>query len=163
MTGPVEVRRASVADLDAVAPLFDAYRVFYGLPSDPAAARAWLDERMRSGTSTVLVAHRPDPDGPDGSGGPGGPVLGFSQLYPSFCSLELAPIVVLYDLFVSPDARGAGVASALLEAAREFGEASGAARLELSTAHTNVTAQRLYESLGWQADEEYRHYELPLR
>jgi ribosomal protein S18 acetylase RimI-like enzyme len=157
MTDPVAVRRASVADLDAVAPLFDAYRVFYGLPSDPAAARAWLDERMRTGTSTVLVAHRPAPDGP------GGPALGFSQLYPSFCSLELAPIVVLYDLFVTPDARGAGVASALLEAAREFGEASGAARLELSTAHTNVTAQRLYESLGWQADEEYRHYELPLR
>ncbi|MBF4572591.1 GNAT family N-acetyltransferase [Herbiconiux sp. VKM Ac-1786] len=153
----VEVRRASVADLDAVAPLFDAYRVFYGLPSDPAAARAWLDERMRTGTSTVLVAHRPDADGRTGR------LLGFSQLYPSFCSLELAPIVVLYDLFVTPDARGEGVATALLEAAREFGEASGAARLELSTAHTNVTAQRLYEALGWQPDEEYRHYELPLR
>ncbi|NQX35186.1 GNAT family N-acetyltransferase [Herbiconiux sp. VKM Ac-2851] len=157
MTDPVAVRRASVADLDAVAPLFDAYRVFYALPSDPAAARAWLEQRMRTGTSTVLVAHRPDPDGP------GGPALGFSQLYPSFCSLELAPIVVLYDLFVTPDARGAGVASALLEAAREFSEASGAARLELSTAHTNVTAQRLYEARGWRLEAEYRHYELPLR
>jgi len=36
------ISRAALADLDALAPLFDAYRVFYGRPSDPAMARAFL-------------------------------------------------------------------------------------------------------------------------
>jgi ribosomal protein S18 acetylase RimI-like enzyme len=151
------VRRATLDDLDAVAPLFDAYREFYGLPVDAgasAAARAYLGERMRRDESIVLVA-TVEP-------GASAPLAGFTQLYPSFCSLELAPIFVLYDLFVHPDARGRGVATALLDAARQLGVDSGAARLELSTAHTNTTAQRLYESLGWQRDEEYLHYELPL-
>lgn len=145
------VRPATLADLDEVAPLFDAYRVFYGYPADLDAARGYLDERLRSGTSTVLVAAVD-----------GGPLVGFSQLYPSFCSLELAPIIVLYDLYVHPDARGAGVATALLAAARALGESTGAARLELSTARTNLTAQRLYAAEGWRLDEEYLHYELPL-
>ncbi|MFB2596915.1 N-acetyltransferase family protein [Herbiconiux sp. P17] len=155
----ITVRRATLDDLDAVAPLFDAYRRFYGLPRDAsfsAAARAYLGERMRRGESIVLVAPVDDDDRAF-------PLAGFTQLYPSFCSLELAPIFVLYDLFVHPDARGRGVATALLEAARQLGADAGAARLELSTAHTNSTAQHLYESLGWQRDEEYLHYELPLR
>lgn len=149
------VRRAEPADLDAITALFDAYRVFYGLPSDAPAARHYLSERMSRAESVIFVAHA------DGSAG--GPLVGFTQLYPSFCSLELAPIAVLYDLYVAPSARGAGHASALLAAARDHGVAMGAARLELSTAVTNVTAQRLYESLGWKRDTEYLHYELPLR
>ncbi|MCS5718343.1 GNAT family N-acetyltransferase [Herbiconiux sp. CPCC 205763] len=157
------VRPATLDDLDAIAPLFDAYRGFYGLPrgaSASAAARSYLGERMSRGESIVLVA---TVDGADDEGDEGAPLAGFTQLYPSFCSLELAPILVLYDLFVQPDARGRGVATALLEAARQLGAEAGAARLELSTAHTNLTAQHLYESRGWQPDEEYRHYELPLR
>ena len=159
------VRRATLDDLDAVAPLFDAYREFYGLPGDAddgsgtrsasAAARAYLAERMTRDESVVLVA-TVEP-------GASAPLAGFTQLYPSFCSLELAPIFVLYDLFVHPDARGRGVATALLDAARQLGIEAGAARLELSTEHSNSTAQRLYQSLGWVRDEEFLHYELRLR
>lgn len=145
-------RIATLDDLESVAPLFAAYREFYGHPFDEPAARDYLDQRMRAGDSVILLASDDD-----------GRPTGFTQLYPSFCSLELAPIFVLYDLFVAPDARGTGVGTALLEAASAHGAASGAARLELSTAHTNTTAQRLYESLGWQPDDEYTHYELPLR
>jgi ribosomal protein S18 acetylase RimI-like enzyme len=148
----MSVRMATPADLDDLTPLFDAYRVFYGLPADASASRAYLGERMRAAESTVLVAVAAS-----------GALVGFTQLYPSFCSLELAPIVVLYDLYVQPEARGTGVARALLEAARQVALEAGAARLELSTAHTNVPAQRLYESLGWQPDTEFLHYELPLR
>lgn len=147
----VSVRPAGVEDLDELAPLFSAYRQFYGSEADVPAARAFLTARLRAGESTVFVAT-------DASG----PLLGFTQLYPSFCSLTLAPIFVLYDLFVSPEARGGGVATALLDAARAHGEASGCSRLELSTAVTNTPAQRLYRTHGWQLDDEYLHYELPL-
>jgi predicted GNAT family acetyltransferase len=32
----------------------------------------------------------------------------------------------------------------------------------LQTAHTNTTAQHLYESMGYRLDRDFRVYELPL-
>lgn len=147
------VRHATSEDIDALAPLFDGYRVFYGYESNLPVARDYIADRMSGGDSTVLVAVAPDEPSS---------LIGFTQLYPTWCSLELARIFVVYDLFVSPAGRGHGVAAALMEAARDFGAAQGAARLELATAHTNLPAQRLYGRLGWALDTEYRHYELPL-
>ena len=49
-----------------------------------------------------------------------------------------------------------------MERARQFGRASGAQRLELSTAEDNRPAQALYESLGYVRDEEFYFYELEL-
>jgi hypothetical protein len=50
------VKRAGPADVDAVAPLFDAYRQFYGQRSDLAAARAFLEERLRREESVIFFA-----------------------------------------------------------------------------------------------------------
>ncbi|HZS56572.1 MAG TPA: hypothetical protein VFA65_19350 [Bryobacteraceae bacterium] len=33
--GTVDVRQATVQDLELIVPLFDAYRQFYGQPSEP--------------------------------------------------------------------------------------------------------------------------------
>ena len=38
----MHIKRATISDLDDVAPLFDGYRQFYGQRSDVAAARAFL-------------------------------------------------------------------------------------------------------------------------
>jgi ribosomal protein S18 acetylase RimI-like enzyme len=50
----------------------------------------------------------------------------------------------------------------LLLGAAEAARASGAVRLKLSTAITNVSAQRLYAALGWKRDEEFCEYGLSL-
>ena len=42
------VRPATRSDLDALVPLFDGYRQFYGQPSDPAGAREFLAEIGRA-------------------------------------------------------------------------------------------------------------------
>ena len=42
----ITVRRATIADLDRLVQLFDAYRQFYRRPSDPEGARRFLAERM---------------------------------------------------------------------------------------------------------------------
>ncbi len=42
----VKVHRATATELEALAPLFDAYRVFYRQPSDLETARAFLGERL---------------------------------------------------------------------------------------------------------------------
>ena len=66
------------------------------------------------------------------------------------------------DLYVAPEARGGGVARALMLRARQLAEETDAVGLELATAHTNLPAQRLYESLGWRRDEKFPRYELVL-
>lgn len=45
--------------------------------------------------------------------------------------------------------------TSLLQFAVETARAVGVARVELATAIRNVSAQRLYEKLGWQRDEFY--------
>lgn len=144
-------RQANLDDLDRLAVLFDQYRQFYGEAGDLTLARSFLHERMVRDESIVLVA--PAHGTPDA----------FAQLYPTFCSVSAAPLLVLYDLFVAPAARGRGLARALLRSAQACGQARGAARLELATARTNLAAQRLYESMGWTRDEVFHHYALALR
>lgn len=146
------VRQAGPGDVDAVAPLFDAYRQFYQQPSDPALARAFIAERLARSESVIFLAERD------------GQAVGFVQLYPLFSSTVARPrrLWLLNDLFVLPSARGGGVARALMDRARRLGEETGAAGLELVTARTNAPAQRLYESLGWRHDDEFLRYELGL-
>jgi ribosomal protein S18 acetylase RimI-like enzyme len=150
MTSAPTVRRARRDDLDALVPLFDAYRRFYEQTGDIALASAFLDERLERGDSVIFVAEAEQQ------------LLGFCQLYPSWCSVAAARIFVLYDLFVDDGVRRAGVGRQLMLAAQAFGRAAGAARLDLSTARTNARAQALYESLGWRRDDVFLTYSLSL-
>ncbi|HXC66783.1 MAG TPA: GNAT family N-acetyltransferase [Nitrospiraceae bacterium] len=145
------VRRATSDDLDQLVTLFDGYRQFYGKTSDLSVARQFMTDRMSHGESVMLIAEDP-----------GGTAIGFVQLFPSFSSVLAAPIYLLSDLFVAPAARRRGVGALLLETAAETARAAGAVRLELSTAITNVSAQRLYKALGWKRDEEFYVYSLSL-
>lgn len=147
----ITIRQAAASDIDALAPLFDSYRQFYGRESDIRAAREFLLARFNHGESAVFIAH--DANVP----------IGFAQLYPSFSSVSLARTFVLNDLFVHESSRRKGVASLLLAAAVEFGKSLAAARLSLSTAISNDTAQALYQSAGWRRDEQFfvYHYAIP--
>ncbi len=147
----VTVRQATIHDLDIVVPLFDGYRQFYGEPADLELARRFLRERLQQQDSIVLLAIDEEGRG-----------IGFTQLYPLFSSVRAGRTYLLNDLFVVPDARRAGVAVALMREATDFARAMGARGMSLSTAHTNMPAQRLYESLGWKRDEHFREYNLPL-
>ncbi|MFM8900755.1 MAG: GNAT family N-acetyltransferase [Burkholderiales bacterium] len=138
-------------DLCAAAPLFDAYRQFYGQPSDLVASTQFLRERGALGQSVLLLARTSSAQ-----------VVGFSQIYPSFSSSSLASIWVLNDLFVSEAARRCGVARALLAAAESAARRAGAIRLTLKTQRKNRAAQALYEGMQWLRDEEFLTYHLRL-
>ena len=150
MPSTVETRRATLADAGLVAPLFDAYRQFYGQPADAALAATFIRDRLNNNESVIFIAF-------DGNA-----AVGFTQLYRSFSSVSARPIWILNDLFVSPAARRTGVGRVLLEAARNHGLATGARRIVLSTATTNTGAQALYESFGYKLDEQFLVYELDL-
>ncbi|HAX21505.1 MAG TPA: GNAT family N-acetyltransferase [Hydrogenophaga sp.] len=143
----IPTRVASLNDLDAIAPLFDAYRQFYEQAPDLALARRFIAERLQNGESVVLLALDT-----------AGQAIGFCQLYPSFCSVEAQPIYTLYDLFVAPTSRRTGAGKCLLQAAARLAAAHGKARMDLTTARNNHTAQSVYESLGWVRDDVFLAY-----
>ena len=147
----MHIYQATLADLDQLAPLFDAYRRFYKQPADLPGARAFLAERFERSESVVFLALGDD-----------GTALGFTQLYPSFTSTGMKRIFVLNDLYVAPEGRRKGIGRMLLEAAADFARQAGAARLALSTAVDNHTAQSLYETAGWTRDSDFYTYKLPL-
>ena len=134
------IRRADLADLPALAPLFDAYRRFYGQPSDLARAEAFLRERLARGESVALLAERD------------GDAVGFTHLYPLFSSVRTARLWLLNDLFVAEHVRRGGVARALLDAAADFARADGACGLMLETMRGNAPARALYRAAGWHED-----------
>lgn len=144
----VDIRAARVNDLPKLAQLFDAYRVFYELPSDIDLSSCFIEDRLRKSDAELLVAVTPL-----------GKLIGFCQLYPSFCSLAAAPVFVLYDLYVDPTARQSGAGTALLRAAHDLAKTQGKVRLDLTTAKNNLKAQSVYESLGWQRDEIFYAYQ----
>jgi GNAT superfamily N-acetyltransferase len=144
------IRQATVSDLDRLVPLFDGYRRFYRQASEPDRIQKFLRDRFEHNQSAIFVAVK------DGT------AVGFTQLYPSFSSGALVRIFILNDLFVDPGARLIGTASALLQAAAEYGRRIGALRLVLATEVTNMPAQSLYEKLGWKKNTEFCMYQITL-
>ena len=151
MQGMIRIRAAASYDLPALGRLFDEYRQFYKLPTELERATEYIRARLAAGDSVVLVAADDSEQ-----------LLGFTQLYPTWCSLLAGSVYVLYDLYVPPRARRRGIARALLEAAAARARRDGKLRMTLSTAKTNVNAQALYESLGWERDNEFYVYNLSI-
>jgi GNAT superfamily N-acetyltransferase len=135
-------------DLDALVPLFDAYRVFYKQPSDPALARGYLARRLGAGEYIGFLAR-------DASG----KAIGFALMSQTFSSVGLKRIWLLNDLFVDPAARKSGAGAALMTAVEDFARATGAGRLDLFTARTNTTAQGVYKRAGWTEDTDYLRFQ----
>jgi ribosomal protein S18 acetylase RimI-like enzyme len=144
----VSIRRAGPSDLDLAVRLFTGYLRFYEKSTRESETREFIGERLARQDSVFYLAEA------------NGVALGFTQLYPAFASLSLAPSWILNDLYVEPSARGRGVGEALMDAARTLALSNGAAELMLQTARTNATAQRLYEKLGWLRDDEFLVYTL---
>ena len=143
----ITTRIATLADLEVAAALFDAYRQFYRKPPDRDLALGFIRSRLQNKDSVILLASNAAQQ-----------VVGFCQLYPSFCSVAAKPIYTLYDLFVAPGGRRCGAGKALLTAAEKLAADNGKSRMDLSTARDNKAAQALYESLGWVRDELFYVY-----
>jgi len=138
--GPTHLRQLTL--------LFDAYRRFYKQRSDIAGAQKFLRKRLVQDESVVFLAM-------DGE-----KAVGFVQLYPSFDSVTMRSLWILYDLFVVPTARKRGVARMLMVRARQLAVKTKAKGLILETAVDNVAAQKMHERLGWKRDTAFHRYYL---
>lgn len=141
----MEIKNATLSDIELIVPLFDAYRVFYEQSSDFDASRSFIKERFLNNETVIFLALENDDP------------VGFTQLFKTFSSASLQPFYILNDLFVSPEFRKKGVGETLLDHAKSFCQKQGFKGLALETAANNP-AQKLYERLGWEKDEQYFHY-----
>ena len=149
---PLKALRADASHLDLIAPLFDAYRVFYRQPSNLAQSRAFIAERIARDESVIFLAQDDT-----------GEAMGFVQLFPTFSSIDAHRTWLLGDLFTTANARGRGVGTLLMNTARSRAVWSGGKGMVLETATDNLNAQRLYESLGYVRDSGYYTYCLDLQ
>ncbi|ATC93083.1 GNAT family N-acetyltransferase [Pseudoalteromonas tunicata] len=145
------IQRAYLPDISELAILFDQYRQFYLQPSDHNLAKAFLTERIAANESVIFVAKEDD-----------NKICGFVQLYPSFSSISAKRSWILNDLFVLESCRGKGVGKALLDKAKAMAIETAATSLTLETHHTNTEAQKLYLSLGYKLEDQFKSYYLKL-
>jgi ribosomal protein S18 acetylase RimI-like enzyme len=144
----VKISRIVASDLAQLHPLVEGYRAFYKQEANTKTEQYLLD-RIANDEVVGFIARTDE-----------GEAVGFTLIYPTFSTVSLSHIWLLNDLFVVPEARGAGVASALMDTAEQAAKDAGATRIFLRTAHTNTPAQALYESRGWVYDEVFKRYDL---
>lgn len=140
---PARIALVADGDLPDLLPLMRAYCDFYEQePPDErllGIARALLADPECEGFQ--LVARGDD-----------GAAIGFATVYWSWSTLAAARTAILNDLYVSPAARGTGLAEALIEEARSrAGER--AVSLGWQTAKDNLRAQAVYERIGAKRSE----------
>ena len=132
------IERVTEADLAELLPLMRGYCDFYEVaPSDEALlalSRALIADLEREGVQ--LIARNE------------GHAVGFATIFWSWATTSAERIGVMNDLFVAPEARGTGLAAALIEACRAECAARGAGKLTWQTAPDNTAAMKVYDRVG---------------
>jgi ribosomal protein S18 acetylase RimI-like enzyme len=142
----MSIQKATLNDLNSLSELFDLYRIFYQQKSDLSGAREFIKERLNNEESVVFIAF--DENNP----------IGFVQLYPSFSSVSMKRTWVLNDLYVSESVRGKGFGEKLIKKSITFAKDTGAKGILLETNIENVTAQRLYERIGFTKETNHFYF-----
>ena len=140
------VRNAVESDVEKLAVLFDAYRVFYEKESDLNEAKKFLFDRIANKESWIIVAMEEDY------------MVGFVQLYPLFSSTRMKKLWLLNDLFIVENYRGKGISKQLIEKCKDVCNDTGACGLMLETAKTNKTGNNLYVKTGFVLDADHNYY-----
>ncbi|HWU46511.1 MAG TPA: GNAT family N-acetyltransferase [Humibacter sp.] len=133
----VVVRALQASDHADWAVLYRGYRAFYKETPDDAIVDAvweWLIDPEHPLTAVVAVL--------------GGRVVGLAHVRPYPEPSNATVGLFLDDLFTAPDARGRGVAHALLEELAAIAERDGYAVVRWITAHDNARARRVYDAVA---------------
>jgi GNAT superfamily N-acetyltransferase len=145
------IERVTETDLTELLPLMRAYCNFYEVaPSD--------DELLS--LSRALLAD-PEHEGIQLLARDEGRADGFATIFWSWATTSAERIGVMNDLFVAPEARGTGLAAALIESCRAECAARGVGKLTWQTAPDNAAAMKVYDRVG-ATREQWVDYWLPV-
>jgi GNAT superfamily N-acetyltransferase len=141
MSLQLNIRPVAPDDYDQWQPLWDGYNEFYGR-SGPTALAPGVTQitwsRFFDAYEPVyaLVAESE------------GKLLGLTHFIFHRTTIAIGPICYLQDLFTAENARGKGVARALINAVYERAKLAGAFRVYWQTHETNQTAMQLYDKVA---------------
>ena len=132
-----EVRDIRELDHDAWRELFRDYGVFYETGFSDLVLDgvwAWLMDAESDVCAVVAVSEET--------------VVGFAHYRNLPDTFTAAHAWFLDDLYVAPEHRGGGAATALIEAVAERAASDGGGTLRWITASDNATAQRVYDKVA---------------
>lgn len=134
----VTIRQVGPEDHTAWLRLFAAYAAFYQIDLAPATAAAvwgWIHEPENLFWADLAVTA-------------GGEAVGLVQYQLMHRSLGGSMTCYLSDLYVAPEARGAGAGRALIEHVRGFARQRGLPGVRWLTAESNTAARALYDTFA---------------
>lgn len=134
----IEVRAATETDVELVCGMIHALAEYERLAHECRATPAALHEHL-FGPRRVAEALVGSIDGVP---------RGFALYFTTFSTFACRPGIWLEDLFVQPQARGAGLGKVLLVELARIASARGAARLEWTVLTWNEPALAFYASQG---------------
>ncbi|RZK43881.1 MAG: GNAT family N-acetyltransferase [Pedobacter sp.] len=142
------IKRVKENESNLVSALFNQYRIFYKQLSDIGMAKAFIEERLVNNESVIFVALNQETEKP----------VGFTQLYPIYSSRMMSKNWILNDLYVDEDHRQQGIGADLIKTVMQFAKMQGCSYVQLQTAVDNYSAQSLYESIGFEKQEEDKEF-----
>jgi GNAT superfamily N-acetyltransferase len=145
----VDVRPIHRRELEELLPLVAGYQRFYGAEPDVERNRRFFSRFLDPSEVGLLLGAWVDQR-----------LVGFATLYWFFSSTKAMDSVLMNDLFVREDVRGAGIGRALIQSAIDAARRRGAVHLEWYTSPDNLTAQRLYDSLPGAKRSTWFSYEI---
>jgi GNAT superfamily N-acetyltransferase len=146
----IEIRPARTDEIEEMLPLIRAYCEFYEVEPNDDGLRVMFETLITEPSQGTVFIARDD-----------GRAVGFATLDWKWSSLKAARLGYLEDLYVEPEARGRGIADALIEACVARCRERGMSALQWLTAPDNHRAQKVYNRTGAEAGT-YLEYDLEL-
>ena len=134
----VSIRPVQADDRSQWDVLYQGYATFYNVIQTPEMREtvwAWLHDETKESQGLVAV-------------GSDGVLLGLTHFRPFARPLSATMGCFLDDLFVSPEARGLGVADALIEAVRGIAAENGWSVVRWITAENNYRGRGVYDRVA---------------
>lgn len=141
MLNVLKIRSVAADDLPEWRVLWDGYNEFYGrvgptrLPGE-VTQTTWSRFLDPADPVYCIVAES------------GGVIVGIAHYLFHPSTTQPSNVCYLQDLFTSPDARGMGVGSALIQEVYSRAAGTGASRVYWQTHESNATARRLYDQVA---------------
>lgn len=147
----MEVRPAQPGEVEELLPLMRAYCDFYEFDPPGRGLREMLESLIGEPEQGAVFIARDD----------GGGAVGVATMGWRWSASRGARIGHLEDLFVAPEARGKGIAEALIEACADRCRERGAPGLDWLTKPDNQRARAVYERVGAEGST-WMEYDLKL-
>ena len=140
------LRAATPGDVPLIRSLIRELAEYERLPHEAVATEAMLEQHLFGAVprAEVVIAMRD------------GEPVGFALYFHNYSTFTGRPGLYLEDLYVRPQARGAGIGRSLMVHLAKLAVARGCARFEWAVLDWNADAIRFYRSIGAVGMDDWR-------